>query len=50
MDNILENIEDKINKLENRIINIEIQQNTQRRKRFKICKRNNWKNGIKNNI
>ena len=28
MDNRLEKIEDKINKLENRIINIKIQQNT----------------------
>ena len=28
MKNILEKIEDKINKIENRIINIEIQQNT----------------------
>ena len=28
MDNILENIEEKINKLENRMINMKIQQNT----------------------
>ena len=52
MENRLEKIEDKINKIENRIINIEIQQkySYQHRKRFKICKRNNWKNGRTNNI
>ena len=52
IDNKLEKIEEKINKLENIMINIEIQQkySYQHRKKFKICKGNNRKNSRRNNI